>query len=217
MRLVLLLLVPLALLLLTFAMNTRRAASAQTPAVPTPPGKYQQATFAAGCFWGVEEAFRHLPGVIATQVGYTGGTTVNPTYHDVCTDLTGHAEAVSVTFDPDQISYPELLDAFWSAHDPTTLNRQGPDVGTQYRSAVFFHNLEQETLARTSLAQVEAAHFFKNKIVTQILPATAFYPAETYHQRYLAKNGGTCHLGPATVRTPLAQQSAQSRQTAHSQ
>lgn len=188
------------------------AASADSPPHPTTlPANAQQATFAAGCFWGVEESFRHVKGVVATQVGYTGGRTANPTYEDVCTDLTGHAESVLVTYDPSEVSYAELLDAFWTCHDPTTRNRQGPDFGTQYRSVIFFHTPEQEKLARASLKEVEEAKFFKNKIVTEIVPATTFYKAEEYHQQYMAKNGGVCHVGPATVTTKLAKEAAAAR------
>jgi peptide-methionine (S)-S-oxide reductase len=211
MRTTLLLLSALSLTALACTLPWRRAALTGRAATPTPAGKYPQATFAAGCFWGVEEAFRRLPGVIATQVGYSGGHTANPTYQDVGTDLTGHAESVLVTFDPERISYPELLDSFWSCHDPTTLNAQGPDVGSQYRSVIFYHDADQEKLARASLLEVESAHFFPSKIVTEVLPAAVFYPAEDYHQQYFAKNGGTCHLGPATVHTRLAQESAASR------
>lgn len=153
----------------------------------------EKATFAAGCFWGVEEEFRHLPGVKATTVGYTGGTVANPTYHDVCTDTTGHAEAVLVEYDPTQVTYEQLLDVFWNAHDPTTMNRQGPDVGTQYRSAIFFHTPGQEAAARTSKEEAQAK--FGRPIVTQIVPATPFYRAEEYHQQYLAKHGAaSCRL-----------------------
>jgi peptide-methionine (S)-S-oxide reductase len=191
------------------------AIAVQTVAGPvtatTLPGNLQQATFAAGCFWGVEESFRHVKGVVATAVGYSGGHTVNPTYQDVCTDLTGHAEAVLVTFDPAQVSYAELLDAFWTCHDPTTKDRQGPDYGTQYRSVIFYHTPEQEKLARASLKEVEGAKFFKNKIVTEIVPATPFYKAEDYHQQYLVKTGGECHVGPATVTTKLAKEAAAAR------
>lgn len=153
----------------------------------------EKATFAAGCFWGVEEAFRHIPGVKATTVGYTGGNTPDPTYKDVCTNATGHAESVLVEYDPAQVSYEQLLDVFWNAHDPTTLNRQGPDYGTQYRSAIFFHTPEQEAAARASKEKTRAK--FSRPIVTQILPASTFYRAEEYHQQYLAKRGATtCHL-----------------------
>ncbi len=147
----------------------------------------QKATFAAGCFWGVEAAFRALPGVVSTRVGYVGGHTDKPTYKEVCTDRTGHAEAVEVTFDPAVISYDRLLQVFWENHDPTTLNRQGPDWGSQYRSAVFFESTGQEATARASMA--EAQKNFKRPIVTQIVPATTFFEAEDYHQQYLEKRG----------------------------
>ncbi len=153
-----------------------------------------KATFAAGCFWGVEEAFRHIKGVTSTTVGYTGGTTKDPTYKQVCTGSTGHAEAVEVEFDPAQVSYRELLAAFFQNHNPTTLNSQGPDFGTQYRSAIFYHDAEQEAAARESIAALEKSGIFKRPIVTQVLPAGPFYPAEEYHQQYLAKRGAaSCH------------------------
>jgi peptide methionine sulfoxide reductase msrA/msrB len=176
--------------------------------------KTEQATFAAGCFWGVEAAFRKVNGVVSTQVGYTGGHTVDPTYKDVCTDDTGHAEAVLVTFDPARVSYPELLDAFWTCHDPTTVDQQGPDFGSQYRSAIFFHDAEQERQARASIKEVDASGVFKRKIVTQIEPAEKFYTAEEYHQRYFEKQGtaATCHVGVATVHTKLAAEAAARRQ-----
>lgn len=150
-----------------------------------------KATFAAGCFWGVEAAFRRVKGVISTQVGYTGGTFPNPTYEDVCTDRTGHAEAVQIEFDPAQVTYEQLLDVFWSIHDPTTLNRQGPDVGTQYRSAIFYHSPEQEAAARASKEQQQNSGRYRRPIVTEIVPATTFYRAEEYHQRYYEKHGIT--------------------------
>lgn len=154
-----------------------------------------KATFAAGCFWGVEDAFRQVKGVLSTTVGYTGGTAKNPSYKEVCTGLTGHAEAVEVEYDPAQVSYLELLRTFWTSHDPTTLNRQGPDVGTQYRSAIFFHDAEQEAAARESKAILEKEGVFKRPIVTQILPAGDFYRAEDYHQQYFEKQGiRSCHL-----------------------
>jgi peptide-methionine (S)-S-oxide reductase len=154
-----------------------------------------RATFAAGCFWGVEATFRQLPGVTATQVGYTGGDFPNPTYKDVCTDRTGHAEAVEVEYDPAKISYGELLQVFWENHDPTQLNRQGPDHGSQYRSAIFFHDTEQEREARTSKEQQDKSGRFKKPVVTQIVPAVTFHPAEDYHQQYLEKRGlATCHI-----------------------
>jgi peptide-methionine (S)-S-oxide reductase len=154
-----------------------------------------KATFAAGCFWGVEDAFRQIKGVTSTAVGYTGGAKVNPSYKDVCTGTTGHAEAVEVEFNPAEVSYLELLAAFWKSHDPTTLNRQGPDVGTQYRSAIFFHDAEQEAEARDSKAVLEKEGVFKRPIVTQILPAAPFYRAEEYHQQYFEKQGiRSCHI-----------------------
>ena len=149
----------------------------------------ERATFAAGCFWGVEATFRQLQGVTATQVGYTGGQTESPTYKEVCSGRTGHAEAVEVTFDPERISYEELLDVFWGAHDPTTRNRQGWDVGTQYRSAIFFHSPEQEAAARASSERLQETMHWPKKIVTEIEPAAEFWSAEDYHQRYLEKMG----------------------------
>ena len=154
----------------------------------------QKATFAAGCFWGVEEIFRTTPGVTNTAVGYTGGFTPNPTYQDVCGDGTGHAEAVQVEFDPAKISYRALLEIFWKNHDPTTLNRQGPDFGSQYRSAVFFHSPDQEQEAQASKERMEQSGKFRRPIVTEIVPAVEFYPAEEYHQQYLKKRGiSHCH------------------------
>ncbi len=155
----------------------------------------EKATFAAGCFWGVEAKFRNMEGVVDTAVGYTGGTFPNPTYKDVCTGSTGHAESVQVEFDPSQVSYQQLLEAFWEMHDPTTLNRQGPDYGTQYRSVIFFHTPEQEKIARISKERLEANGRFGRTIVTEIKPATEFHRAEEYHQRYLEKRGAaTCRL-----------------------
>lgn len=154
-----------------------------------------KATFAAGCFWGVEDAFRQLKGVTSTAVGYTGGTKLNPSYKDVCTGATGHAEAVEVEYNPAELSYLELLATFWKAHDPTTLNRQGPDIGTQYRSAIFFHDAEQEKEALASKALLEKEKIFRRPIVTQILPAGPFYRAEDYHQQYFEKQGiRSCHV-----------------------
>jgi peptide-methionine (S)-S-oxide reductase len=149
----------------------------------------EKATFGAGCFWHVEEAFRHLTGVTSTTVGYMGGTLKNPTYEDVCTDKTGHAEVLEVTYDPAKISYNDLLSVFWDIHDPTTKNRQGPDVGTQYRSVIFYHTLEQKTVAETSKRDLEQSKEYKKKVMTEITKATTFYPAEEYHQQYLAKHG----------------------------
>ena len=147
-----------------------------------------KATFAAGCFWGVESNFRRLPGVISATSGYIGGHTPEPTYQDVCTDRTGHAEAVEVEFDPAKISYDQLLDAFWSLHDPTTPNRQGPDVGSQYRSAIFYHDAEQEKVAISSRERTQKSGRFRRPIVTEIVAAPQFYPAEEYHQRYYEKH-----------------------------
>jgi peptide-methionine (S)-S-oxide reductase len=151
----------------------------------------QIATFAAGCFWGVEEAFRQQKGVKSTMVGYTGGWFEKPTYGNVCTDKTGHAEAVQVQFDPSEVSYEQLLDIFWSIHDPTTKNRQGPDIGSQYRSIIAYHSPEQELLAKKSKEDLERVGKFKGRnIVTEILPASTFYEAEEYHQKYYQKRGG---------------------------
>lgn len=153
------------------------------------------ATFGAGCFWGIEAAFQRVPGVIDTAVGYSGGHTTNPTYKDVCTDETGHAEVVQVTFDPAQVSYQQLLDVFWQIHDPTQVNRQGPDFGTQYRTAIFTHSPEQENIARQSRIAAEASGKFNRPIATEITSAGPFYRAEEYHQKYLAKRGAqSCHF-----------------------
>lgn len=153
----------------------------------------EKATFGAGCFWGVEETFRQTKGVLATAVGYEGGHVNNPTYKDVCTDRTGHAEVVQVEFDPKQVSYDKLLDIFWHSHNPTSLNRQGPDIGTQYRSVVFFHSPQQEKAAQASKEKLQKSGY-KSPIVTQIVPASVFWKAEDYHQQYLAKRGlGSCH------------------------
>jgi len=155
----------------------------------------EKAIFAAGCFWGVEATFRQIPGVLSTRVGYTGGETVNPTYKDVCTDQTGHAEAVEVEYDPKQVSYDKLLNVFWENHDPTQLNRQGPDWGTQYRSAIFYTTPEQEKAAKASKEAREKSGAYHKPIVTQIVPEVAFYPAEDYHQQYLEKRGlASCHI-----------------------
>jgi peptide-methionine (S)-S-oxide reductase len=142
----------------------------------------EKATFGAGCFWGVEAAFRQIPGVKATAVGYMGGKTKNPTYQDVCTDETGHAEVVEVQYDPSQVGYDVLLNTFWENHNPTTLNRQGPDVGSQYRSAIFFHSPEQEAAAKVSKEKLQASGKFSKPVVTEISPAKEFYRAEEYHQ-----------------------------------
>jgi len=147
-----------------------------------------KATFAAGCFWHVEALFRKVNGVTSTKVGYTGGKFENPSYENVCSDKTGHAEAIQLEFDPSIVSYEELLNVFWDNHDPTALNRQGPDIGSQYRSAIFFHNSEQEKITNASKEKLQNSHKFNKDIVTQIVPATTFYVAEEYHQRYFEKN-----------------------------
>jgi peptide-methionine (S)-S-oxide reductase len=149
----------------------------------------ETATFGAGCFWGVESTFRSIKGVTDAAVGYAGGKTENPTYDDVCTDETGHAEVVQVEFDPTAVSYEKLLDVFWSNHNPTTLNRQGPDVGRQYRSVIFYHSPEQRAIAESSKGALEKSGKFRSPVVTQIEPAPKFYRAEEYHQRYLEKRG----------------------------
>jgi peptide-methionine (S)-S-oxide reductase len=156
---------------------------------------WEKATFAAGCFWGVEASFRQIEGVKATSVGYTGGHTDNPTYREVCGHGTGHAEAVEVIYDPAKVAYEDLLKVFWENHDPTQLNRQGPDIGDQYRSAIFFHTPEQEAAARKSKEQLEASGVYKRPIVTEITAARTYYQAEDYHQQYLEKRGlSTCKI-----------------------
>jgi peptide-methionine (S)-S-oxide reductase len=150
----------------------------------------EQATFAAGCFWGVEEAFAKIPGVLTTAVGYTGGHTQNPTYKEVCAGNTGHAEAVVLTYNPDKVSYDKLLQAFWTMHDPTTLNRQGPDIGSQYRSAIFTHTPSQQQAAMASKAALK----LNKPVVTEVTDAVPFYMAEDYHQKYFEKHGMSCHL-----------------------
>ncbi len=157
----------------------------------------EKATFAAGCFWGVEDVFRHIDGVVNTAVGYTGGKKANdnPTYRQVCTGRTGHAEAVEVEFDPEKVSYDELLEVFWRVHDPTQLNRQGPDRGTQYRSAIFYHDVGQEQTARDSMGRLQNSGVHRRDIVTEITPASTFWRAEEYHQQYVEKKGyGGCHV-----------------------
>jgi peptide-methionine (S)-S-oxide reductase len=152
------------------------------------------ATFGAGCFWGVEAAFRRVEGVASTAVGYSGGRVPNPTYEDVCTDETGHAEVVQVEYDPDRVSYERLLEVFWNSHDPTTLNRQGPDFGTQYRSVIFYHDEEQKATAIASKERAQANGRYSRPIVTEIRPAAMFYRAEDYHQQYYEKHGEGCFL-----------------------
>jgi peptide-methionine (S)-S-oxide reductase len=155
----------------------------------------EKATFAAGCFWGVEAAFMEVPGVVETAVGFMGGHTENPSYKQVCYEQTGHAEVVHLTYDPAKVKYDQLLEVFWSAHDPTQLNRQGPDVGDQYRSAIFFHTPEQEAAARASKEWMEKSGRFRRTIVTAIEPAGEFYRAEDYHQKYFQKRGiNACHI-----------------------
>lgn len=155
----------------------------------------EKATFAAGCFWGVEAAFRNVKGVKSTSVGYMGGTMENPTYKDVCTNKTGHAEVVQVEYDPSVVSYETLLDTFWSIHDPTTVNRQGPDIGTQYRSVIFYHTADQEAAVKASKEKLEASGKLNRPIATEIVPASDYYIAEDYHQQYLEKRGlASCHI-----------------------
>ena len=157
--------------------------------------KIKLATFGAGCFWGLEETFRTLKGVVKTEVGYSGGHLENPTYKDVCTDKTGHAEVLQITFDPAQIKYDELLNIFWGCHNPMTKNRQGPDIGSQYRSVIFYHSEEQKKLAQEFKKRLESSGRYPAPIVTLIEPAKEFYLAEDYHQQYLHKRGlGSCHL-----------------------
>ena len=166
----------------------------------------KKATFAAGCFWGVEKIIAHIPGVVATSVGYAGGTTADPTYEQVCTGRTGHAEAVEIVYDPAQASYKELLITFFEYHDPTTMNRQGPDVGSQYRSVIFYHDEEQAQMARQAKRLLEQGKVFEDPIVTEIVPAGPFYRAEDYHQKYLQKNPfGYCshHLQSQKIRQTL--------------
>jgi peptide-methionine (S)-S-oxide reductase len=157
-------------------------------------GTMEKAIFAAGCFWGVEDAFMALPGVISTRVGYTGGHTDEPAYKDVCTGDTGHAEALEIMFDPDMISYQQLLDVFWNSHDPTQLNRQGPDFGTQYRSAIFYVTEMQRQQAEESLKRLEQSGRFSRAVVTEITAASHFWAAEEYHQKYHQKHGGGCRF-----------------------
>lgn len=155
----------------------------------------ETATFGAGCFWGVEEVFRNIPGVMETSVGYMGGTLKNPTYEEVCTDRTGHAEVVQVVFDPSLVTYEKLLNVFWELHDPTTLNRQGPDVGAQYRSAIFTHSPDQQKIAEHSKQVLAESGIHKRPITTIVLRAETFWRAEDYHQQYFAKRGGgQCHI-----------------------
>ncbi|MBA2679215.1 MAG: peptide-methionine (S)-S-oxide reductase MsrA [Ktedonobacteraceae bacterium] len=155
----------------------------------------EKATFGAGCFWGVQVAFDRIPGVEQTAVGYEGGALENPTYREVCTDSTGHAEVLEITFDPAKVAYQKLLDVFFGVHDPTQLNRQGPDMGTQYRSVIFYHSDEQRLAAEATIERLTAEHKFSRAIATQVVPAKTFWPAEEYHQKYLEKRGtASCHI-----------------------
>ena len=155
----------------------------------------KKATFGAGCFWGVEAAYRQIPGVISTRVGYLGGTLENPTYRDVCSGRTGHAEVVEVTYDSERLTFEDMLTVFWDNHNPTTLNRQGPDIGTQYRSTIFYHDEEQKMAALASKEERDRSGRYRSPIVTEITPASEFYEAEDYHQQYLEKRGlSSCHI-----------------------
>ena len=201
-----------ALMLLGLGVAACSQAGADSPASPAQPGKPTPTTapvgddrlktaavadFAAGCFWGSEGTFRKVPGVIATEVGFEGGHTPNPTYQDVCTDRTGYAETVRVFYDPAKVNYQQLVDVFFENHDPTTVNRQGPDAGTQYRSMIFYHTPQQQQVAEADKARRDASGQYVGPIVTEIVPAAGFYRAEEYHQDYFAKQGEhyTCHLG----------------------
>ena len=163
-------------------------------AEPPPPQPRESATFAAGCFWGVQAKFDKIKGVLSSSVGYTGGTVKNPTYEQVCTHTTGHAEVVQVEFDPTVVTYAQLVDTFFGLHDPTQLNRQGPDVGTNYRSAIFYHSPAQKAIAEVAKQKLNAEGKYAGRVVTEIVPAVEFYPAEDYHQKYLQKIGSpVCH------------------------
>jgi peptide-methionine (S)-S-oxide reductase len=166
----------------------------------------EKATFAAGCFWGVEEMFRKVPGVVKTRVGYIGGKTANPTYEQVCTDRTGHAEAIEIEFDPAVVSYQQLLELFFENHDPTTMNRQGPDAGSQYRSGIFYHSSQQKQAAEAEIAKRDESGEYEDAIVTEVTPAGVFYSAEEYHQRYFQKRAvnWSCHFGNGKKHRPKA-------------
>jgi methionine-S-sulfoxide reductase len=184
----------MAVLFLTDCSKNKENSVMNDPKTPSVSGNngYETTMFAAGCFWHVEAVFSETPGVISTTAGYTGGTTENPTYKMVCSDKTGHAEAVQVVFDPNRISYSQLLDVFWGLHDPTQLNRQGPDLGSQYRSVIFYYNQQQRQAALDSKSKLEASGKYSRPIVTQMIPAGDFYRAEEYHQQYYKKQGFTC-------------------------
>ncbi|MGN6369569.1 MAG: peptide-methionine (S)-S-oxide reductase MsrA [Phycisphaerae bacterium] len=203
-----------ALAAIWFWQGTGRAAAVTRTPMPANPAHVKTAIFAAGCFWGVQERFDHVKGVISTEAGYCGGDVANPTYEMVSSHTTGHAESVKVTYDQTKVSYAELLDAFWTMHDPTTKDRQGPDWGSNYRSVIFYMDAEQEKVAKASRDEVQASGIFPGKIVTQIVPAGKFYPAEDYHQEYFEKNGGTCHNGIAVVHTKLAAEAKKARESA---
>ena len=179
----------MAAVLLLPGLTGTAGTAANVPTIKKGSGRMEKATFGAGCFWGVEAEFRKVEGVISTAVGYSGGTMANPTYEEVCTDRTGHAEVVEVVYDPAKVSYDELLDIFWDAHDPTQVNRQGPDVGRQYRSVIFYHSPRQQAQAQASKERLERAGVYRRPIATVIEPAQAFYRAEEYHQQYLEKRG----------------------------
>ena len=183
-------------MVLTLRGSSSRRAGTQ-PATEEIAVKTEKATFAAGCFWGVESTFRKVPGVLGTQVGYAGGKTENPTYRQVCSNSTGHAEAVQIEYDPAKVSYQKLLEVFFENHDPTTVNRQGPDVGSQYRSGIFYRNEEQQRLAEAEKSRRDASGDYVGPIATEIVAFTNFYPAEDYHQRYYEKMGveWSCHFG----------------------
>jgi peptide methionine sulfoxide reductase msrA/msrB len=175
------------------SLDFKPGAAARPGGPETSTAQTETATLAAGCFWGVEHKLGKIPGVVATVVGYTGGTTAHPTYEEVCTDRTGHAEAVQVTFDPERLSYPDLLRQFFSIHDPTQVNRQGPDRGTQYRSAIFYHGEAQRDAARRVMEELESSGNYKKRLATELVPASAFYRAEEYHQKYYEKHGIVCY------------------------
>ncbi|HUO08458.1 MAG TPA: peptide-methionine (S)-S-oxide reductase MsrA [Phycisphaerae bacterium] len=218
MRYAIVVLVAVALGMVLMWRGTREvsAGTAVNTPIPANPADVRTAIFAAGCFWGVQERFDHVPGVISTEAGYCGGSLANPTYEDVSSHGTGHAESVKVTYDGSKVSYAELLDAFWSMHDPTTKDRQGPDWGSNYRSVIFYADPEEEKIAKASRDEVQASGVFSGKIVTDIVPAATFYKAEDYHQEYFAKNGGTCHNGIAVVHTKLAAEAKKAREAAAS-
>jgi peptide-methionine (S)-S-oxide reductase len=176
------------------AMNDARTILLYTVIMPESPSLATLATFGAGCFWGVEDLFLKVPGVIDTAVGYMGGTLEHPTYEMVCTDRTGHAEVVQITYDPSKVRYDDLLKIFWENHNPTTPNRQGPDTGSQYRSVIFYHSSDQQKAAEKSKKDIDVSGMWNRPVVTEIVPAQTFWRAEEYHQKYHLKNGGSCHI-----------------------